>query len=267
MTVVYRFVTNDMRSRFDQSLWIPNMVRTAPGGSETKGQVLCTDAVLHAYQTRFHAGLFNFCHGGYHPNDRQLWEGEATVVADDGSKLGCTRLTLKRRVDEIDLTLANKVELLLRLVKKITHPGPQFARWADDWARGKDRTYEKVVQVREYTRYSTHFDVRLTPFLMDCIADVLAITMHVSAYENRANDDDAQFQAAMEAVKMPMDLIFHIPTDNLERFCVRMEHLICRVLFRFLAHDHNATRYAIVDLNARYPVTEWREPSNNGDVG
>jgi hypothetical protein len=113
--------------------WGPDVEHTAPGGG-----MLCSEAYLHAYASPEQAAFMSPAYG-YAGIDCCLWEGDADVEVDDGTKLGCTRLQTLREVPRVTLITEKRVKLALLCACQV----PQTVAWliwARNWWSGEDRT-------------------------------------------------------------------------------------------------------------------------------
>ncbi len=123
--------------------WGEGVTHTAPGGGE-----LCTEAWVHAYRTPEQA-IFMASSYGYDGADSLLWECEGEVGIDDGTKVGCRRLTTLRRVDKPELTIEQRIEVAIRIAMTL-YAEPGWVTWATRWLDGTDRSRAAVYAAAVY---------------------------------------------------------------------------------------------------------------------
>lgn len=121
---LYKITDRQNRTRAgheNQTQWFPGewvvpepnrylVWHTGPGPS------CCTDKVLHAYQTPYHAALFNNTGPDIHP--ARLWIAQGIVVDERVDKVGCSRLRVVRQMKMPRITTGQKREFLKYLVNK-----------------------------------------------------------------------------------------------------------------------------------------------------
>ena len=129
---LYKLTGADGKTR-DNTQWGENVTHELPVIDNPK---LCVAGLLHAYRTPTHAVMMALEYG-YAAG--QLWEAEGEVVADDGTKVGCFRLTTIRKIDMPTLTTERRVEIAIRC-SLLVYRDPQYVAWAESWLTGTDRS-------------------------------------------------------------------------------------------------------------------------------
>lgn len=139
MTILYK-LTDEFDRTYGDCWWGKNVTHEADGEGEGE---LCTRHWIHAYRDPLLAVLMNPVHGHYQPESMHLWECEGDVGKDDGTKVGCTRLTAIRRMDVPQVTTGQRVKFgILCALEVYREPG--FVAWAEGWLSGKDGTQENA---------------------------------------------------------------------------------------------------------------------------
>ncbi len=129
-TTVWKWTDSNNKTK-NGTQWGEGVTHTAPGGGE-----LCTAAYLHAYADPLLAVAFRPIHvDGY----SVLWQGTADVEKDDGTKLGCTRVTTEKIV-ETPKILVNAVVRWAIYCTKVVYQNAAWLAWADGWLSGADRS-------------------------------------------------------------------------------------------------------------------------------
>lgn len=106
-----------------------------------EGFKLCTNGVIHAYKTPLLAVLMDPSHANYLRKGGIAWLAMGNIVADDGLKIGCKRLTTVRRVDLPKVTKSQNTAFGILSVMEVCHI-PKWRLWADNWLTGKNRSEE-----------------------------------------------------------------------------------------------------------------------------
>jgi len=119
--------------------WGEGVTHVAPGKGKTG---LCTDSWIHAYRTPRMAVFMNPAHARF--GSPRLWEAEAYEVGiDDGTKVGCLRLTTVREIPLPTMTTEQRVEIAIRAVMSV-YDEPLWTQWTAAWLDGTDRTRESA---------------------------------------------------------------------------------------------------------------------------
>jgi hypothetical protein len=129
---------NSMTARVLQ--WGENITHTAKG----KGTKLCSEDVIHAYTSPLLAMLMNPIHADI--ANPHLWEAKGNVVAKDGTKVGCKRLTTIRRLDPPTVTTEQRIRFAILCAKKV-YTDPKWIDWANKWLSGEDRIAYVVASI------------------------------------------------------------------------------------------------------------------------
>ncbi len=108
------------------------------------GNTLCSDEVFHFYDHPALAVILNPIHGNYDTQTMRLWEVEAAeIVAHDGCKGGCKKMTFLKEIPIPKITIQQKVEFAIRVSLLVYHE-KSYTRWATDWLSGKDRSADSA---------------------------------------------------------------------------------------------------------------------------
>jgi len=127
--------------------WGEGVMHTAKGGGK-----LCTDAWLHAYRDPLQAVFMAPRYGYSHP-DAVLWECEGEVGVDDGTKVGCTKLTTLRRADKPTMTREQCVEVAIRAAMTV-NKNPSWVAWAEKWLDKTDRSRAAAYAAADAAAYA-----------------------------------------------------------------------------------------------------------------
>lgn len=131
-----KFVTQDYKTRKgekNETLWEVGKRVEAVG---TGG--LCTDGVIHFYDSIWVALLMNCYHADI-PNPRAIVIEVGEVVAHDGTKGGSKWATMLREIPVPMMTTEQRVEIAIRCALAVSHD-PEFVEWANKWLSGEDRS-------------------------------------------------------------------------------------------------------------------------------
>ena len=103
------------------------------------GEELCTEQVLHYYDSPELAVLFNPIHANIiYP---RLWQVECDQVAHDGLKGGAKWMVLERELPLPKITLDQSVAFAIYCARDIAkYADPKWLVWATDWLAGTDRS-------------------------------------------------------------------------------------------------------------------------------
>ena len=128
---LYKLTNQQMRS-YGDCKWAIGEEKKAPGGGE-----LCSAAYLHAYRDPILAMMMNPSHADI--NSPRCFDAEGEVEKDDGTKVGCTSLTLVKEIPVPVISSVRRVAFGI-LAAKAVYTNPDWTRWADAWLDGSDRT-------------------------------------------------------------------------------------------------------------------------------
>jgi len=130
--IVYKLTDDNLRTRggYQWTVGVP---------AETSGEGdLCSSGWLHAYRDPLLAVLFAPIH--VPKSYVRLWEAEADGdIRDDGTKIGCTQLTLVREIERPVATPAQRVRWAILCAWEVCDD-PAWRRWAAAWLDGSDRS-------------------------------------------------------------------------------------------------------------------------------
>ena len=131
MTTVWKVTDGQMQTR-NATQWELGVERTAPGGGD-----LCTDRWLHAYADPVLAAMMMPIHVDY--VGPRMFRADATVGANDGTKLGCTSITLREEIPIPAVTLAQRIRFAILCAMEV-ETDAEWRRWAERWLSGGDRS-------------------------------------------------------------------------------------------------------------------------------
>ena len=118
----------------NNTLWTPGRTNRATG----EGAGLCSDAVIHFYDSPLVAVLLNPTHANI--ANPLLWEIEVDgVVAHDGTKGGTKTATTIRQMQLPVISTNQRIRFAIFCALAV-YEEPDFVAWANNWLSGKDRT-------------------------------------------------------------------------------------------------------------------------------
>ena len=126
----------------NETLWGDNVTHTATG----RDRVLCTDGVIHYYDSPEIAVFMNPAHAEI--KNPICWEGRGRQVAWDTLKGGCKTFTTLRRCPLPEITTEQRTEIAIRVALTV-YEEPTFVMWAKNWLSGEDRTPENAAMATE----------------------------------------------------------------------------------------------------------------------
>ena len=127
---------------------------TAPDGTTKNGMVwrvgetnratgegceLCTDGVLHFYDSVELAAFMSPIHTGWGWENSRAFEVRGKKVVGDGTKSGAKKLTVIREVEFI-VPITTQFVAFGILASKEVCTDPAWNVWADNWLNNKDRS-------------------------------------------------------------------------------------------------------------------------------
>lgn len=118
--------------------WGPNVTHGPLSGEGG----LCGPGWYHAYTSLELALMLNPIHANIANPVAWLAEGEIGI-SDNGLKVGCRSLTTIRIVEQPTITTEHRVRFGLLCSLKVCD-NPSYARWANGWLSGEDRTVESA---------------------------------------------------------------------------------------------------------------------------
>lgn len=138
--IVYKLTDSEgytRRGYNNETLWGEGVTHEALG----VGVAMCTDSVLHFYDSPEVAALMNEAHADI--KNPVCWESEIDATAvHDGLKGGAKRLTTLRRIDLPVITYVQAVEIALRITMRLPGLPAEWTEWAGKWLSGIDRSKE-----------------------------------------------------------------------------------------------------------------------------
>ena len=134
MTETLYKLTDDKDQTYAGCQWGEGVNHTADGQGE-----LCSEHWIHAYRDPLLAVMMNPIHGNFDLASAHLWQCEAEVGADDGTKVGCTSLTTLARMELPVVTSEHRQRFGILCAMEVYH-NDSFITWGDAWLSGKDRS-------------------------------------------------------------------------------------------------------------------------------
>lgn len=139
MKIFYKLTDADgytRRGQGGQTLWGEGVIHTVKG----KKQELCSDGLIHFYESPEIAIFMDPFHGNY-GNDALLWECAVSgrVWRDGCLKAGAIKCTTVSRIEKPTITIEQRIEIAIKIALKVYHEQP-FADWAHNWLSGQDRS-------------------------------------------------------------------------------------------------------------------------------
>ncbi len=132
----YKLTGSDGTTRGDM-LWEPGRTNRTKG----KGRTLCSDGVIHVYETALQAAYMWPAHV---PTYTRLWEVEVpAIVADDGTHQGVREATAIREIPLPEIEVAARVEIAIRVALRVYYD-PSYVAWGEQWLRRKDRSEDSA---------------------------------------------------------------------------------------------------------------------------
>ena len=133
MTTLYKLTDLQSQTR-NATQWGENVTHELPVRDAYQ---LCSKQVLHAYVSPELAVLMDPIQASLLP-DAILWEAEGDVVTNDGTKVGCTRLTTLKQIPIPTITLEQRVTFALKCALHV-YKEPSWVAWAQAWVANTNR--------------------------------------------------------------------------------------------------------------------------------
>ena len=111
---------------------------------EKKGNAMCSDEVIHFYNDPRLAIIANAIHADI-PNPRLFACRVTGIVAHDGLKGGCKKMTLVRELPLPAITIKETVEFAIRCAM-LVYQEKTWVAWAENWLSGKDRSKQSATR-------------------------------------------------------------------------------------------------------------------------
>ncbi len=174
----YKLTDQNMRTR-NGFQWELGKEVTTSG----KGGFLCNDSWLHCYSHPLIAVLMNPRHANI--QNPKLFEVKALGkhLNDGGLKEGCTKMTLVEEIALPVISTTQKVAFAILCSLKV-YKDKKYAKWADNWLKGNDRSSTAAADAAAYAAYAAD------------AADAAAYAADAAAYAADAAADAAAYAAA-----------------------------------------------------------------------
>ena len=143
--IVYKLTDENGQTR-NRTQWGPGVSHSGTGEGK-----LCGPGWIHYYDDPLLAVLMNPVHADF--ENPKLWEATAggEVKSDNGLKFGCRTLTTIREIPLPEITVEQRVRFAILCAMEVCKL-PEFAKWADNWLSGKDRSKESAWSAAESAR-------------------------------------------------------------------------------------------------------------------
>jgi hypothetical protein len=99
---------------------------------------MCSEHWIHAYESPYHAELFNCIHDDI--KNPILWRACGEIGISDGLKVGCKQLRTIERVPLPEVTTEQIIKFAIHCAKQQVCNGKAWNKWADNWLSGEDRS-------------------------------------------------------------------------------------------------------------------------------
>ena len=133
MTTLYK-LTSLQSQTYNQTQWGENVTHELPVRDIYQ---LCSKQVLHAYASPKLAVLMDPIQASLLPH-AILWEAKGDVAINDGTRVGCTKLTTLKRIPIPTITLEQRVTFALKCALHV-YKEPSWVAWAQAWLAGTNR--------------------------------------------------------------------------------------------------------------------------------
>ena len=133
MTTLYKLTNLHSQTR-SATQWGENVTHELPVRDIYQ---LCSKQVLHAYASPELAVLMDPIQASLLPH-AILWEAEGDVVLNDGTKVGCTRLTTLKQIPIPAITLEQRVTFAIKCALH-AYKEPSWVAWAQAWLANTNR--------------------------------------------------------------------------------------------------------------------------------
>ena len=184
MTTLYK-LTSLQSQTYNQTQWGENVTHELPVRDTYE---LCSYQVIHAYVSPELAVLMDPIQSSLLPN-AILWEAKGDVVTNDGTKVGCTKLTTLKRIPIPTITLEQRVTFAIKCALHV-YKEPSWVAWAQAWLAGTNRAAADAADAAAYAAYAD---------AASYYAAADAAAYHAAAYAARA--DAARADAAVDAAR------------------------------------------------------------------
>lgn len=157
--------------------------------------LLCSRKVFHAYKSLPLALFLDPINGGYlNNNSGFIWKAKGVVVADDGLKVGCSKLTTIEKLPIPEITRVQRIAFAF-LCYKAQAPEYEDTKIIDAWLSGEDRKEKEVCSSGLQKNLFWLIEPGLSYQL--CMLTVARITQNINSQKLRINFQEI----AEEAIK------------------------------------------------------------------
>lgn len=165
------------RGGYNETLWGENVTHTAIG----KGHSLCSDEVIHYYDSPEIAAFMNPIHADI--KNPICWECKGKSVANKGLKGGCKKLTTLKQVNLPEISITQRVEIAIRL-SLLFCIDKKYIKWANDWLDNKDRTARAADDARAavYAAHTATYAVYTAPAAAAAAAATATYAVYTAAH-------------------------------------------------------------------------------------
>lgn len=154
------------------------------------GNKLCSSQVLHGYNNLYLAMLMKPAHVSEYS---LLMEAKGHIVANDGTKIGCKKMTTLRIVEIPEVTIEQRVEFAIR-VSLLVYDEPGYVEWARKWLSGEDRTAHAAAYTADAAYAANTADTYATAYAADA-ANTAYAAAHAADAAYAADADAARAAA------------------------------------------------------------------------
>lgn len=117
------------------------------------GNRLCSDGVLHVYDTPEQAAFMRFAHCDSYT---RAWEVESEDEGvTDGTKRGSKSCTVVQEIQLPKITTEQRVEIAVR-ASLLVYADAAYAEWANKWLSGEDRTAKAAYAAAEAASHAAN---------------------------------------------------------------------------------------------------------------
>ena len=133
MTTLYK-LTSLQSQTYNQTQWGENVTHELPVRDTYE---LCSYQVIHAYVSPELAVLMDPIQASLLPH-AILWEAKGDVAINDGTRVGCTKLTTLKRIPIPTITLEQRVTFAIKCALH-AYKEPSWVAWAQAWLANTNR--------------------------------------------------------------------------------------------------------------------------------
>ena len=133
MITLYK-LTSLQSQTYNQTQWGENVTHELPVRDTYE---LCSYQVIHAYVSPELAVLMDPIQASLLPH-AILWEAKGDVAINDGTRVGCTKLTTLKRIPIPTITLEQRVTFAIKCALHV-YEEPSWVAWAQAWLANTNR--------------------------------------------------------------------------------------------------------------------------------